>query len=215
MSETEARLAMCEIGQRMYARQLCAANDGNLSCRLDAQRVLCSPTLMCKGLMSPEDLCIVDLEGNQLSGCRPRTSEILLHLAVYRHRPDVRAVVHSHAPHATAFAICRQAVPMGIMPEADVFLHFVPVAPYDRPGTQQFADTILPYVQQTDVLLLANHGVVSYGPSLERAYWLTEILDAYCRIVILGRQVGSIMELDAEQRAALRALRSEWQPPSS
>ncbi|HMP80681.1 MAG TPA: class II aldolase/adducin family protein [Pirellulaceae bacterium] len=213
MTEAELRLAMCDIGQRLYARQLCAANDGNLSCRLDGDRILCTPTLMCKGFLQPDDLCLVDYEGNQLTGKRSRTSEILLHLSVYRHRSDIQAVVHCHAPHASAFAVTRQPVPMGIMPEADVFLTHVPVAPYAAPGNQRFADTILPYLPHTNVILLANHGVISFGPDLERAYWLSEILDAYCRILILAKTLGTVVELSAEEQQELAELKKVWMNP--
>lgn len=183
---------ICEIGRRLYERGFAAANDGNISYRIGENEVLCSPTMICKGFMKPEDLCTVDLEGNQLSGRRKRTSEILLHLAIMKKRPDVKSVVHCHPPHATAFAIAREPIPQCVLPEVEVFLGDVPIAKYETPGTQRFADTVLPYVEKTNLMILANHGTVSYGDSVEQAYWWTEILDSYCRMLMLAKQLGRV-----------------------
>lgn len=183
---------ICEIGRRLYERGFAAANDGNISYRIGKNEVLCSPTMISKGFMKPDDLCTVDLEGNQLSGRRKRTSEILLHLAIMKTRSDVKSVVHCHPPHATAFAVAREPIPQCVLPEVEVFLGDVPIAKYETPGSQTFADTVLPLVKKTNVIILANHGTVSYGESVERAYWWTEILDAYCRILMLARGLGKI-----------------------
>lgn len=211
MSEQDRlALELCEIGRRMYARQFVAANEGNLSCRLGPDRVLCTPTLHCKGFMTPADLCVVDLSGEQVAGQKRRTSEILLHLEIYRQRPDIQAVVHCHPPHATAFAITGEPIPMGVLPEPEVFLGEVPIAPYFLPGTQTFAETIVPYVHQSHVVVLANHGTVSYDTTLERAFWLTEILDSYCRILIQSRALGPIRRFTPQQNRELLDLRLRW-----
>ena len=123
--------------------------------------------------MKPEDICKVDYEGKQLAGTRKRTSEVLLHLAVYKNRPDVNAVVHCHPPHATAFAVAHEPIPKCVLPEVEVFLGEVPIAKYETPGDQQFADTIVPYVKDCNTILLANHGTVTFGPDLEKAYFNT------------------------------------------
>ena len=183
---------ICEIGRRIYNKGFAAANDGNISYRIGENEVLCTPTMISKGFMKPEDLCIVDMQGNQLAERRKRTSEILLHLAIMKQRPDVKSVVHCHPPHATAFAVAREPIPQCVLPEVEVFLGDVPIARYETPGTQAFADTILPLVDKTNVVILANHGTVSYGETVERAYWWTEILDAYCRILMLARDLGRI-----------------------
>jgi L-fuculose-phosphate aldolase len=188
----QLRKDICEIGDRLYKKGFAAANDGNISYRIGENEVLCSPTMICKGFMKPDDLCTVDMEGNQLSGRRKRTSEVLLHLAIMKERPDVKSVVHCHPPHATAFAIAREPIPQCILPEVEVFLGDVPIARYDTPGSQTFADTILPYVQKSNVIILANHGTVSFGETVEKAYWSTEILDSYCRMLILAKSLGSI-----------------------
>ena len=123
------RKLICDIGRRMYDRQFVAGNEGNLSIRIDEDRVLCTPTLISKGFMEPDDLCVVDLNGEQISGKRRRTSEVQLHLEIYRKRDDVRSVVHCHPPHATAFAISREPIPVGVLPEPDILLGEVPIAP--------------------------------------------------------------------------------------
>ena len=192
MSEWKIREQMCEIGRRVYAKGFAAANDGNISYRLDEGRVLCTPTRVSKGFMKPDDLCVVDLDGKQLAGNRKRSSEILLHLTIMKARPDVRSCVHCHPPYATAFAVAHEPVPKCILPEFEVFLGEVAIAPYETPGTQAFAETVLPFVKDTDTILLANHGTITYGSDLEDAYFKTEIIDAYCRIIMLAKQLGTI-----------------------
>ncbi len=203
MSEWKLREQMCEIGRRVYAKGFAAANDGNISMRLDENRVLCTPTRVSKGFMKPDDLCIVDLEGKQLAGNRKRSSEILLHLSVMKARPDVKSCVHCHPPHATAFAVAHEPIPKCILPEFEVFLGEVAIAKYETPGTQAFADTVLPYVKDTDTILLANHGTITYGSDLEDAYFKTEIIDAYCRILLLSKQLGTINYYSDDKAAEL------------
>ncbi len=191
-NEHKLKEIICEIGRRVYNRGFAAANDGNITIRLNDREVLCTPTMVSKGYMKPEDICKVDYEGKQLAGSKRRTSEVLLHLAVYKARPDVNAVVHCHPPHATAFAVAQEPIPKCVLPEVEVFLGEVPMARYETPGTQKFAETILPYVRDCNTIILANHGTVSWGPNLENAYFNTEIIDAYCRILILSRQLGRV-----------------------
>jgi L-fuculose-phosphate aldolase len=194
---------MCEFGRRAYAKGFVAANDGNFTYRLDEHRVLCTPTRVSKGFMKPDDLCIVDLEGKQLAGRRGRSSEILLHLAILKARPDVKSCIHTHPPHATAFAVAHEPIPKCILPEFEVFLGEVAISPYETPGTQGFANTVLPYVKDTDTILLANHGTITYGKDLEDAYFKTEIIDAYCRILMLARQLGTVNYYSDEKAAEL------------
>ena len=207
MSEWKLREQMCEIGRRVYAKGFAAANDGNISYRLSEDRVLCTPTRVSKGFMKPDDLCIVDMEGNQVSGTRKRSSEILLHLSILKARPDVRSCVHCHPPHATAFAVAHEPIPKCTMPEFEVFLGEVAITPYETPGGQKFADTVLPYVKDTDTIILANHGTITYGSDLEDAYFKTEIIDAYCRILILTKQLGRVNYYSDEKAAELIKLK--------
>jgi L-fuculose-phosphate aldolase len=132
------------------------------------------------------------MTGKQLAGRRKRTSEVLLHLEIYRQNPQIKSVVHCHPPHATAFSVAGEEIPTCILPEVEVFLGVLPTAAYETPGAQGFADTIRPFVEKAKVVVLKNHGTVSWGDSLEQAFWYTEILDAYCRILMLAKQVGRV-----------------------
>jgi len=192
MNEWKARQTICEVGKRLYNRGFAAANDGNITIRLDKNLVLCTPTGVSKGFMKPDDLCLIDLEGNQLSGKFRRSSEALLHLSIYKSRNDINGVVHCHPPHATAFAIAHEPIPKCVLPEVEVFLGEVPISPYETPGTQRFADTILPYVNDCNIIILANHGTVAFHENLMTAYFNTEIIDAYCRMLLLARQLGPL-----------------------
>lgn len=210
MNLHQLKLEICDIGRRIYNKGFAAGNDGNISYRLSEKEVLCTPTLISKGFMKPEDLCIVDMQGNQISGKRKRSSEILLHLTILRERPDIKSVVHCHPPHATAFAVAREPIPQCVLPEIEVFLGDVPITKYQTPGDQAFADTVLPYVQKTNVMILANHGTVSYGETVERAYWWTEILDAYCRILLMAKELGKVNYFTEGETRELLALKKKW-----
>src|SRR5262249_45304270 len=207
MNEYKIKEQMCEIGRRLYAKGFAAANDGNITVRLNDKEILCTPTMVSKGFLKPDDICRVDYDGKQLAGTRKRTSEVLLHLVVYKLNPNVQAVVHCHPPHATAFAVAHEPIPKCVLPEVEVFLGEVPVAKYETPGGPKFADTIAPYAKDCDTTLLANHGTVSFGPTLENAYFNTEIIDAYCRILILSRLLGRVNYFSGEQTRELLALK--------
>src|SRR5271157_4805950 len=148
MNEYKLKEQICEIGRRVYAKGFAAANDGNISIRLNDHDVLCTPTMVSKGFLKPEQLCVVDYEGKQLRGTTKRSSEILLHLAVYKNNPAVNAVVHCHPPHATAFAVAGAPIPEGVLAEVEVFLGEVPIAIYETPGSQKLADTIIRFVKK-------------------------------------------------------------------
>ncbi len=207
MNEFKLKEAMCEIGRRVYAKGFAAANDGNITFRLNERQILCTPTMVSKGFLKPDDICKVDYDGKQIAGQRKRTSEVFLHLAVYKSRPDVNAVVHCHPPHATAFAVAHEPIPKCVLPEVEVFLGEVPISVYETPGDTRFANTILPYVKNCNTIILANHGTVTFGPDLEKAYWNSEIIDAYCRILILAKQLGSVNYFSEEKTRELLALK--------
>jgi L-fuculose-phosphate aldolase len=207
MNEFKLKEQICEIGRRLYARGFAAANDGNITIRLSEREFLCTPTMVSKGFLKPEDICKVDQDGKQLAGTRKRTSEVLLHLAIYKQRPDINAVVHCHPPHATAFAVAHEPIPKCVLPEVEVFLGEVPIAEYETPGTTRFAETIVPFVRDCNTIILANHGTVTFGPTLENAYFNSEIIDAYCKILILARQLGRINYFTDEQTRELLVLK--------
>jgi L-fuculose-phosphate aldolase len=200
----------CDIGRRIWQRGFCAGNEGNHSFRLSEDRILCTPTGISKGNLKPSDLCVVDMTGKQISGTRKRTSEILMHLAIYKIRDDVKAVIHSHPPHATAFAVAGVDLPTCIHPEAEVFLGPVHTAKYVTPGDTRLGESIAPFVKDSNTVLMGNHGVVCYGHDLENAYYKLEIVDAYSRILILAKQVGSIKTLSMPEMKELVALKARF-----
>ena len=189
--EAEAlRTEIISVGRKLWERQYVDGNGGNISVRLGSKYVLCTPTMMSKRDLEPADICLSDLEGNILAGDRIRTSELLLHLEIYRVNPRARAVVHCHPPYATAFAITGSAPPIGLISEYEIFIGPLAVAQYETPGTQAFAETVLPFAQDYNTILLANHGVVCWADTATHAEWLVEILDSYCRTVLIAQQIG-------------------------
>ena len=210
MSEWKLKEQFCDIGRRIWQRGFCAGNEGNHSFRLGPDRVLCTPTGISKGNLKPDDLCVVDMDGKQVSGTRKRTSEIQLHLTIYKLRDDVKAVIHSHPPHATAFAVAGVDLPTCIHPEAEVFLGPVHTAKYVTPGDKRLGESIAPFVKDSNTVLMGNHGVVCYGHDLENAYYKLEIVDAYSRILILAKQVGSIKTLTGPEMKELVALKAKF-----
>src|SRR3569833_2282230 len=207
ISEFKLKEQMCDVGRRIWLKGFCAGNEGNHSYRIGPDRYLCTPTGISKGNLKPDDLCVVDGEGKQISGKRKRTSEILMHLAIYKARPDVKAVVHSHPPHATAFAIAGVELPTCIHPEAEVFLGVVRTAKYVTPGATRLGESLLPYVKDSNTILLQNHGSVTFSTDLEDAYYKLEIVDAYARILLLAKQVSSIRPLDDKEMKELLDLK--------
>ena len=210
INEWRIKEEICSIGRRLYDKGFVAANDGNISCRIAEGQVLCTPTMVNKGFLKPDDICTVDLEGKQLAGKKKRTSEVLLHLEIYKADPDVKAVVHCHPPHATAFAVAGVEIPTCILPEVEIFLGPVPTAVYDTPGTQAFAETIRPFMGKANTIILKNHGTVAFSDSIERACWYTEIIDAYCRILLLSQQLGNVDRITAPKVNELLDLKTKF-----
>ncbi len=185
---------ICFIGKRMYERGLVASNDGNISVRTE-NGILVTPTLTSKGYMKEEDLVLIDMDCNILAGTKKPTSEAKLHIEVYKNRPDINAVVHSHSPYACAFAINRKAVNERYMPEAIMTLGVIQVADYAKPSSMELAKSILPFIENHNGVLLANHGPVTWGKSLLEAYNFMEQLEFYCKTVILANILGNPKEI--------------------
>lgn len=201
--EAEAiKQEICAVGRKLWNRQYVDGNGGNISYRIGPNEVICTPTLISKADLTPEDLCLVDLEGNQIAGKRPRTSEIYLHLEIYKAVPEAKAAVHCHPPHATAYAITGRVPPSRVIPEYEVFIGTVAVAPYETPGTPQFAQTVLPFVKQHNTVLLANHGVVCWADSVTHAEWYAEVVDTYCWTLMLATQLNAPISYIPEQKAS-------------
>ena len=184
------KLQICEMGKRLWMREYVDGNGGNMAIRVGEDIAICTPTLVSKGFMKPEDMCLVDFEGNQLLGAKKRTSEILMHLQMMKKQPKAVAICHCHPPHATAFAIIGELPPSGILPEYEVFCS-VGIAPYRTPGTPEMGALVAELVDKHNTILMANHGVVSWSHNnVEDAYYKMEILEAYCRTILVSKQLG-------------------------
>ena len=178
------------VGRKLWERQDVDGNGGNISCRLTDDWVLCTPTLMSKGDLRAEDICMVDFDGRQLAGVRRRSSEILLHLAIMKAVPAARAVVHAHPPHATVYALAHHVPPVAMLAEHEVFIGPVALVPYETPGTQACADAVVPLAARHNTILMANHGVVTWADNLIHAEWFLEVMDTTCRVLMLAGQAG-------------------------
>lgn len=182
------------VGRKLWHRQYVDGNGGNISARLSSDYIICTPTMLSKGDLRPEDLLLVDLDNNRIIGDRAQTSEIRLHLEIYKAVPQARAVVHCHPPYATAHAVAG-VIPQGeLVPEQEVFVGLVALAPYETPGTAEFARTILPLVKQHNTILLANHGIVCWADTVTHAEWYAEIIETYCKIIMIASQLKTPLE---------------------
>ena len=187
----DLKLQICDIGKRLWMREYVDGNGGNIAIKVAEDLVLCTPTLVSKGFMKPDDMCLVDMDGNQILGTRKRTSEILMHLEIMKKQPKAIASVHCHPPYATAFAVAGIQPPTCMIPEFEVFCGSVPIAPYRTPGTLEMAKLVGELADNHNTIMMANHGVVAWSHlSVEDAYWKMEIIEAYCRTVVVTTQLG-------------------------
>jgi len=209
-TEQEHRQDILDVGRLVYQKGWVAANDGNISVRLDERRILCTCTGVSKGMMTTEDLIICDLDGNQIEGSRARTSEIAMHLTIYQMRPDVSAVVHAHPPVATGFAVAGRPLNLAILPEVIVGLGCVPLAEYGLPGTPALTEGMLPYIPKYDAILLANHGSVCYGEDVYKAFFRMETVEHYARITLVAELLGGPRVLPRDEVAKLFASRERY-----
>ncbi len=198
---------ICEIGRRMHAAGFVAANDGNISVRLSEKRIVVTPTAVSKGLMDPRMLVVVDPEGRLVSGRLRPSSELRMHLAVYRAAPSIGAVVHAHPVCATGFAVAGQALDRAYMPELVVNLGSVPLAPYATPGTEEVPRSIEGLVAGHGAALLANHGVLAWGRDLQEAYGRLETVELYAKILLAARAAGEPRPIPGDKLEALLRIR--------
>jgi len=214
-NEYAIKKEMCEIGKRVYERGMVAANDGNFSVKLNENEFLCTPTGVSKGFMTPEYICKVDAEGNVIQanrGFKP-SSEIKMHMRVYKERPDVKSVVHAHPLYATTFAIAGIPLTQPIMPEAVIALGCVPIAKYGTPSTMEIPDAVSEHLQYFDAVLLENHGALAYSVSLLDAYHKMESLEFYAQLLYQSRMIGGPQELTQEQVEKLYDIRRQFGLP--
>jgi L-fuculose-phosphate aldolase len=215
--EAEAiKLEICAVGRKLWNRAYVDGNGGNISYRIGPNEVICSPTLFSKLDLTPADLCLVDLDGVQIAGTKPRTSEIFLHLEIYKAVPEAKSCVHCHPPHATAYAITGRVPPNGIIPEFEVMVGKVAVSPYETPGTAAFAQTVLPYVREHNTVLLSNHGIICWADTVTHAEWYAEVLDTYCWTLMLASQLGvPISQISERQTTDLLDIKKKLGLPDS
>lgn len=200
---------MVDIGQRMWAREYTDGNGGNLTVRVGDNLVLCTPTLVSKGFMTIEHMCLVDMEGVQLAGTYKRTSECMTHLAIMKRQPKAKACCHAHPPHGTAFAVAGVQPPTCMIPEAEVFLGQIGMAEYRTPGTPANAEVVGNAAVDHMAVLMVNHGVITWGKDIEDAYWKMENVESYCKTVWVASQLngGSLKTITGGQAKELIALR--------
>jgi len=212
--ESELRQEMVRIGRLMWERGYVAAADGNLSARLGPDRLLTTPSSMSKGFLSAQDLVVIRLDGEPVPSYRGRgqkpSSEILMHLEVYRQRLDVGAVVHAHPPAATAFSIAGVTLARCILPEVVVTLGGIPTAEYATPGTAEVPESINQAIQEYDAIVLAHHGTLTVGQTLWDAYQRLEKVEQAAQITLIARQLGQVKTLPPEAVEKLMAQRREW-----
>lgn len=197
----EIKKEICAVGKKIWLRQFVDGNGGNISYRIGPNEVLCTPTLCSKYDLTPEDICLVDMDGVQIAGKKPRTSEIFMHLEIYKAVPAAKSVVHCHPPHATAYAITGKVPPNGVIPEFEVFVGKVAISPYKTPGTAEFAQTVIPYVRDHNTVLLANHGIVCWADTVTHAEWYAEVLDTYCWTLMNASMLGVPLSYITEQQS--------------
>ena len=210
MSEAQLREAIVEVGRRLYARGYTASNDGNVSARLDDRRLLMTPKSVCKGFMSPDMMVITDLDGKKLAGDRDPSSEMQMHLEVYRQRPDARAVVHAHPPIATGFAVAGIPLDRAVLAEVVTTLGSVPIAEYATPSTRELPEAVRKYVKAHDGMLLANHGALTLGADLFSAYYKMETIEHFAHISLVARLLGGERLLSRQEVDRLQGLRGMY-----
>ena len=210
MSIESLRADIVEIGRRMYARGYTASNDGNISVRLGPDRLLMTPKSVCKGFMTPDMMCVTDLNGTKISGDRDPSSEALMHLEVYRQRPDVQAVVHAHPPTATGFAVAGIPLDRAVLAEVLTTLGSIPLAEYATPSTAELPEAVRKYIKAHDGMLLANHGALTVGADLYSAYYKMETIEHFAHISLVARMLGRENLISREEVMRLQELRGTY-----
>jgi L-fuculose-phosphate aldolase len=194
-TEKEYRQDIVDIGRLVYQKGWVAANDGNITIRLDQDRILATPTGVSKGMMHVDDLIIVDMQGNKIEGRKERTSEIAMHLTIYSMRPDIRSIVHAHPPVATGFATAGKPLNLALLPEVIIGLGCVPLADYGLPGTPALTEGMLRYIPKYDAILMGNHGAVCYGEDVYKAFFKMETMEHFARITLVAELLGGAKAL--------------------
>ncbi|HVG71869.1 MAG TPA: class II aldolase/adducin family protein [Vicinamibacterales bacterium] len=208
--EEQVRADIVEAGRRMYSRGYVASNDGNISARLDDKRLMTTPKSVSKGFMTPDMMVVVDYDGNKVSGDRDASSELPMHLEIYRNRPDVNGVVHAHPPIATGFAVAGIPLTRAVLAEVITTLGSIPIAEYGTPSTAELPEAVRKYIKAHDGMLLANHGAVTCGPSVMAAYYKMETIEHFAKISLVARLLGREHLISREEVERLQGLRGYY-----
>lgn len=209
-TEEQIRADIVECGRRLWHRGFVASNDGNISVRLDDNRLITTPTAVSKGFMTPDMMVITDLEGRKLAGERNASSELKMHLEVYKHRPDARAVVHAHPPTATGFAVAGIPLDRAVLAEVITTLGSIPIADYATPSTEELPAAVRKYIKAHDGLLLANHGALAIGGDVYGAYYRMETIEHFAAISLVARTLGREHLLSRSEVDRLQGLRGMY-----
>jgi L-fuculose-phosphate aldolase len=209
-AEQALREQIVEVGRRLYARGYTASNDGNISVRLDGRRLLMTPKSVCKGFMTADMMVVTDLDGKKLAGDRDPSSEMQMHLEVYRQRSDANAVVHAHPPTATGFAVAGIPLDRAVLAEVVTTLGSVPIADYATPSTKELPEAVRKYVRAHDGMLLANHGALTLGTDLFSAYYKMETIEHFAKISLVARLLGGERLLSRQEVDRLQGLRGMY-----
>ncbi|MBF8300052.1 MAG: mtnB 2 [Acidobacteria bacterium] len=213
-AEEQIRADIVEAGRRLYARAYIASNDGNISARLDDRRLIATPKGVCKGFMTPDMMVIVDYEGGKIAGDRDPSTELPMHLEIYRNRPDANAVVHAHPPHATGFAVAGIPLTRAVLAEVITTLGSIPIAAYGTPSTSELPDAVRKYIKAHDGMLLANHGAVTCGRDVLSAYYKMETIEHFAKISLVARLLGGEHLISREEVERLQGLRGFYGIPA-
>jgi L-fuculose-phosphate aldolase len=209
-TEEQIRAEIVEVGRRLYARAYVASNDGNITVRLDADRLIATPRGVSKGFMTADMMVIVDLEGRTVTGEREASTELPMHLEVYRERADVQAVVHAHPPIATGFAVAGIPLTRAVLAEVVTTLGSIPIAAYGTPSTGELPAAVRKYIKANDGMLLANHGAVTCGNTLMSAYYKMETIEHFAKISLVARLLGREHLLSREEVDRLEEIRTTY-----
>jgi L-fuculose-phosphate aldolase len=209
-AEEQIRADIVEAGRRLYMRGFVASNDGNISARLDDKRLVTTPKSVSKGFMTPDMMVVVDYAGKKIAGDRDPSSELPMHLEIYRQRPDVNAVVHAHPPTATGFAVAGIPLTRAVLAEVVTTLGSIPIAEYGTPSTAELPDAVRKYIKAHDGMLLANHGAVTCGNSVMNAHFKMETIEHFAKISLVARMLGRENLLSREEVERLQGLRGMY-----
>lgn len=210
MSLQQAKADIIHVGKRMYDRGYVAANDGNISVRLSENRILVTMSGVSKGFLTPEQLILIDYDGNVISGRYKPSSEIKMHLMVYQERPDINGVAHAHPLTATGFSVAGIPLTECLLPEVIVSLGSIPIAEYGTPGTMELVEPIRKYVHDYDAFLMANHGALTVGPDVISAYHKMETMEHFAQIALIARMLGNVNAIGEEDVDKLLKLRERF-----